>query len=180
MNKKLTTKVKPIIDDLKSICNESDLSKDGKHCEIIAEMLLYKFMNNIFIYEVQRIEGYFDTTEDKLKAMSNEEYDMVLRMLPPRVVRFNRDHYLSSLYFSQDKERFAAHFIDKIKSFESLNVKLFTNGDSGVEGVYLFNDLFNFVTKNPNCDDFCRAMVKTLYKSSWICVQSDDDNAQLF
>jgi type I restriction enzyme M protein len=142
-----------------------------------ADYALYKFMNNIFIYEVQRIEGFFDTTEEKLNAMSNEEYDMVLSMLPPMVVRFNREHYLSSLYFSQDKEIFSAHFIDKLKSFESLNAELFTKSDSGVEGVYLFNDIFNYVTKNPNCDDFCRAIVKTLYKSSWICVQTEEDNA---
>lgn len=177
MSKKHTTKAKQLIDDLKSICIKYDLSKDGADSRIIAEMLLYKFMNDLFIYEIQHIEGYFETTEENLYAMSNEDYDTVLHILPSSVVRFSREHYLSSLYFSQSQENFSEHFIDKIKCFELLNVKLFTKFDSGDEKMYLFNDIYNYVTKNPDCDDFCKAIVKTLYKSNWICIQTEDDNA---
>ncbi len=58
MNTLLTTKMKQLVDDLKSICANHGLGNDGNEYKIITEVFLYKFMNDKFFYEVRRLDGY--------------------------------------------------------------------------------------------------------------------------
>lgn len=163
MNNKLTTKTKQLVDDLKSICANHGLGNDGNEYKIITEVFLYKFMNDKFFYEVRRIEGYADATEEKLKAMPDESYEMVFLMLPPNVARLNREHYLSSLYNTQNQEQFAKLFDDTMRSLALLNAEIFSVGTAGGEKVRLFGGISNFVTEEAKRDGFCRAIINKLF-----------------
>lgn len=163
MNQKLTAKTKHLVDDLKSICANHGLGNDGNEYKIITEVFLYKFMNDKFFYETRRIEGYTVVTEEKLKAMSDEDYEMLLLMLPPSVARLNREHYLSSLYNAQNQEQFAKLFDDTMRSLAQLNAEIFSVGTAGGEKVRLFGGISNYVTEESKRDGFCRAIINKLF-----------------
>lgn len=163
MNNLLTTKTKQLVDDLKSICANHGLGNDGNEYKIITEVFLYKFMNDKFFYEVRRLDGYADMTEDKLKALPEDDYEMVKLLLPPSVARLDREHYLSNLYNSQNSEQLAKLFDDTMKSLASLNADIFSVGTAGGQKVRLFGGISNYVTEESKRDGFCRAIINKLF-----------------
>lgn len=167
MNTLLTTKTKQLVDDLKSICANHGLGNDGNEYKIITEVFLYKFMNDKFFYEVRRLDGYVDMTEEKLKAMREDDYEMVKLLLPPSVARLDREHYLSNLYNSQTREQFAKLFDDTMKSLASLNADIFSVGTAGGEKVRLFGGISNYVTEESKRDGFCRAIINKLFNCNF-------------
>jgi type I restriction enzyme M protein len=163
MNNGLSTKTKQLVDDLKSICANHGLGNDGNEYKIITEVFLYKFMNDKFFYEVRGVDGYSDVTEEKLKSLSDDDYDMLLLMLPPSVARLNREHYLTNLYNSQNRPQFAALFDDTMRSLASLNAGIFSVGTAGGEKVRLFGGISGYVTEESKRDGFCRAIINKLF-----------------
>ena len=163
MSNSLTVKTKQLVDDLKSICANHGLGNDGNEYKIITEVFLYKFMNDKFFHEVQRVKGYADMTEEKLKALSDDDYDMLLLMLPPTVARLNREHYLSHLYNSQNSEQFAKLFDDTMRALAAMNADIFSVGTAGGEKVRLFGGISNYVTEDSKRDGFCRAIINKLF-----------------
>jgi type I restriction enzyme M protein len=120
-------------------------------------------MNDKFFHEVRRIKEYAKLTEEKLKAMSDKDYEMVLLMLPASAARLNREHYLSNLYNAQNREQFAKLFDDTMRSLASLNADIFSVGTAGGEKVRLFNGISNYVTEESKRDGFCRAIINKLF-----------------
>jgi len=167
MNNNLTIKTKQLVDDLKSICANHGLGNDGNEYKIITEVFLYKFMNDKFFYEVRRVPGYIDATEEKLKSLSDNDYDMLLLMLPPNVARLNREHYLSNLYNSQNRPQFAKLFDDTMQSLALLNAEIFSVGTAGGEKVRLFGGISNYVTEESKRDGFCRAIINKLFECNF-------------
>jgi type I restriction enzyme M protein len=163
MNINLTAKTKQLVDDLKSICANHGLGNDGNEYKIITEVFLYKFMNDKFFYEVRRIEGYTDATEEKLKAMSEDDYEMLKLMLPEGIARLNREHYLSNLFNAQTREQFAKLFDDTMQSLGALNAEIFSVGTAGGEKVKLFGGISKYVTEESKRDGFCRAIINKLF-----------------
>lgn len=167
MNNLLTTKTKQLVDDLKSICANHGLGNDGNEYKIITEVFLFKFMNDKFFYEVTRLDGYAEMTEDKLKSIPEDDYEMVKLLLPPSVARLNREHYLSNLYNAQNSEQFAKLFDDTMKSLASLNADIFSVGTAGGEKVRLFGGISNYVTEESKRDGFCRAIINKLFNCNF-------------
>jgi type I restriction enzyme M protein len=163
MNNNLTTKTKQLVDDLKSICANHGLGNDGNEYKIITEVFLYKFMNDKFFHEVRAINGFADATDEKLKTISEADYDMLLLMLPPSVARLNREHYLSNLYNEQNSEQYAKFFDDTMRSLATLNADIFSVGTAGGERVRLFGGISNYVTEESKRDGFCRAIINKLF-----------------
>ncbi|MDR2343168.1 MAG: type I restriction-modification system subunit M, partial [Spirochaetaceae bacterium] len=163
MNTGLTTKTKQLVDDLKSVCANHGLGNDGNEYKIITEVFLYKFMNDKFFHEVHRIKKYAKLTEEKLKTMSDEDYEMVLLMLPASAARLNREHYLSNLYNAQNREQFAKLFDDTMRSLALLNAGIFSVGTAGGERVRLFSGISGYVTEESKRDGFCRAIINKLF-----------------
>lgn len=167
MNNLLTIKTKQLVDDLKSICANHGLGNDGNEYKIITEVFLFKFMNDKFFYEVRRLDGYAKMTEDKLKVMPEDDYEMVKLLLPPSVARLNREHYLSNLYNAQNSEQFAKLFDDTMKNLASLNADIFSVGTAGGEKVRLFGGISNYVTEESKRDGFCRAIINKLFNCNF-------------
>lgn len=167
MNAELTTKTKQLVDDLKSTCANHGLGNDGNEYKIITEVFLYKFMNDKFFYEVRLLDGYSDMTEGKLKALSDDDYEMVLMMLPPGVARLNREHYLSNLFNAQNNEQFAKYFDDTMRSLGTFNAEIFAVGTAGGEKIKLFSGISNYVTEESKRDGFCRAIINKLFNCNF-------------
>ncbi|MDR2105066.1 MAG: type I restriction-modification system subunit M [Deferribacteraceae bacterium] len=167
MNNTLALKTKQLVDDLKSICANYGLGNDGNEYKIITELFLYKFMNDKFFYEIRRLDGCSAMTEERLSALSDEDYKMLFLQLPPSAARLNKEHYLSNLFNSNNTSQFAKLFDDTMKSLAALNADIFSVGTAGGEKVSLFNGISQYVTEDGKRDQFCCAIINKLFNCNF-------------
>lgn len=80
MSAEFTKKTKDLIDGLKGTCANFGLGNDGNESKIITQVFLYKFMNDKFGYELQKIDPRFATATSWEKEVSSMEEDEFLKV----------------------------------------------------------------------------------------------------
>lgn len=156
-------KTKVLIDDLKSVCANYGLGNDGNEFKIITQVFLYKFLNDKFVYEIKQLDENIanaDNWEDALKALSADEYEMLIMQLSESSAVISPDHYISSLFNKQDKPNFADIFDTTLTDIARDNSEIFSVLTEGGEKIVLFENLSKYVTDNR--DQFCKAIVNKL------------------
>src|SRR5680860_853259 len=99
------SKAKTLIDELKGVCANYGLGNDGNEFKIITQVFLYKFLNDKFVYEVKKKDKEVAKAEDweaVLKAKSDEDYEMLMAMLPESTARMQPEHFIPHLFRLQD------------------------------------------------------------------------------
>jgi Type I restriction-modification system methyltransferase subunit len=170
MNIQLTTKTKQLVDSLKSICANHGLGNDGNEYKIITEVFLYKFMNDKFFFEIRNLDAKYakaENLEEAMHSLSDDDYDMLLLMLPAGTAKLKREHYLSNLFNNQYKEEFSKLFDDTMRDLAAFNSDIFSVGTAGGEKIRLFSGISNYVTEEGKRDGFCRAIVNKLFEYSF-------------
>jgi type I restriction enzyme M protein len=71
---KLEAKIEEIIDDLKGICSQNGLSNQASEERIITTIFLYKFLNDKFMYNLQRFSKEIEM--DFFEVLKNENDEM--------------------------------------------------------------------------------------------------------
>ncbi len=159
---------KALIDDLKSVCADYGLGNDGNEFKIITQVFLYKFLNDKFIYEVKNIDPEIansDSVGDALKALSDDEYDMLTLQLGESTAQISSDQLLSALFLQQNEPNFADIFDQTLLGVARRNSGVFSAVTDGGEKIALFENISKYVTDNR--DDFCRALINKLVRFSF-------------
>jgi type I restriction enzyme M protein len=154
---------KTLIDDLKSVCANYGLGNDGNEFKIITQVFLYKFLNDKFVYEIKQLDDNIakaENWEDALKALSEDEYEMLIMQLNENTAVISPDHFISSLFNKQDKPNFADIFDSTLTDIARDNSDIFSVLTEGGEKIVLFENLSKYVTDNR--DQFCKAIVNKL------------------
>lgn len=170
MTLQIISKTKQLVDALKSICANHGLGNDGNEYKIITEVFLYKFMNDKFFYDVRKLDSKYENAgnlEETLRGLSNDDYDMLLMMLPASTAKLKREHYLSNLFNTQNREQFAKYFDDTMRDLANFNADIFAVGTAGGEKIRLFSGISNYITEENKRDGFCRAIVNKLFEFSF-------------
>ena len=165
-----TSQTKELIDSLKGICASYGLGNDGNEFKIITQTFLYKFMNDKFGYEVKKLRPELKTAESwekVLNSLSDEDYRLLSKKLPPESAKLNPEHFISFLYGKQNTSEFAKLFDDTLRSIAILNADIFSiKSDSGQKDK-MFDELSNYISDSSKRDDFCRALVNQLVNFSF-------------
>jgi len=154
---------KALIDDLKSVCANYGLGNDGNEFKIITQVFLYKFLNDKFVHEVKQIDETIsnaESWENALKALSEDEYEMLLMQLSESTARISPDHFISSLFTKQNEPNFADTFDTTLTDIARDNSDIFSVLTEGGEKIVLFENISKYVTDKR--DDFCKAIVNKL------------------
>ena len=159
-----SSQTKELIDNLKGICTSYGLGNDGNEFKIITQVFLYKFMNDKFGYEIKLKDEKLrnaDNWEQLIATYSDDQYEMLLMSLGT-TAQLKREHYLSFLFKSQDKEQFAKLFDDTLRDIAIFNNDIFSvKTDTGAK-IILFDPLSQFISDSSKRDDFCKALVNQL------------------
>lgn len=161
-------KTKELIDDLKSVCANYGLGNDGNEFKIITQVFLYKFLNDKFIYEVKKKDKEVADAKDweaALKAKSDEEYEMLMAILPESTARMRPEHFIPYLFRLQDKPKFAEAFDNTLLDIAKENSDIFSVITEGGEKVVLFENISKYVTDKR--DEFCKAIINKLIHFSF-------------
>lgn len=167
-NVELETKIKALIDDLKSVCANYGLGNDGNEFKIITQIFLYKFINDKFIYESKITNEALRAASDwqeSFESMNDEEIEMLLMQLNPNTARLRPSQFISKLYKRQNEPRFADIFDSTLLEIATENSEIFSVKTFGGERVVLFESLSRYVTDNR--DEFCKALVNKLVNFSF-------------
>jgi len=158
-----TEQTKILIDNLKSVCANYGLGNDGNEFKIITQVFLYKFLNDKFIHEIKQLDDNIKNAaswEDALKALSNDEYEMLMMQLSESTARISPDHFITSLFNKQDEANFADIFDSTLTDIARENSDIFSVLTDGGEKIVLFENLSKYVTDKR--DEFCKAIVNKL------------------
>jgi type I restriction enzyme M protein len=154
---------KKLIDDLKSVCANYGLGNDGNEFKIITQVFLYKFLNDKFVYGIKQLDeriGNAESWEDALKALNDDEYEMLMMQLSENTARISPDHFISTLFSKQNEPNFADIFDTTLVDVARANSDIFSVLTDGGEKIVLFENLSKYVTDKR--DDFCKAIVNKL------------------
>jgi type I restriction enzyme M protein len=124
-------------------------------------------MNDKFFHQVRCTDGYADATEEKLRTLSDREYEKLLLRIPASVARLYPKHYLSGLYNSQNREQFSKLFDDAMRDLAQVNAEIFSVGTAGGEKIRLFGGISNYITEESKRDGFCRAIINRLFECNF-------------
>lgn len=141
MNSEYTTKVKWLVDELKNICAHNWLWGDANEYKIVTQAFLYKFINDKFLYEVQKINPKLKEYKD-LEALSDSEYDKMLEFkIGTTSAHLKPKHLLSYLFSQQDQDDFAKTFDETLNDIAVNNNKIFSVHTDGNTEIRLFEEL---------------------------------------
>jgi len=163
LNQNFTTQTKALIDDLKSVCANYGLGNDGNEFKIITQVFLYKFLNDKFVHEIKQLDDNIakaESWEDALKALSEDDYEMLMMQLSESTARISPDHFISSLFARQNEPKFADIFDSTLTDIARDNSEIFSVLTDGGEKIVLFESLSKYVTDKR--DEFCKALVNKL------------------
>jgi type I restriction enzyme M protein len=165
-----TLQTKQLIDNLKAVCAQYGLGNDGNEFKIITQVFLYKFINDKFSYEVRRADKRLANNDDwerELASYTSDEYEMLLMSLPPASAKLRRDHFLSNLYNTQNREEFAKYFDDTLRDIAIFNNDIFSVQTDAGTRISLFDELSTFIADSSRRDNFCRAIINPLANFSF-------------
>jgi type I restriction enzyme M protein len=104
---------KALIDDLKSVCANYGLGNDGNEFKIITQVFLYKFLNDKFAHEVQKIDSKLakaDNWEAELSKYTADDFEMLTLQLNASTAILKPEQFISSLFERQNEAKFADLF----------------------------------------------------------------------
>ena len=180
-----TQKTKALIDSLKSICANYGLGNDGNEFKIITQSFLYKFLNDKFAFEAKKIAPAIAASakwEEALKAMNDEEFEMLQLQMGGDTARLKPQHFISHLFSQQNAPDFAKLFDDTLIDIAVQNNEVFAVKTDGGAKVVLFDRLSEYIADPSKRDDFCRAIINKLVEFSFerIFTQKFDFYAVIF
>ena len=171
---KFSTQVRELIDNLKSVCANYGLGNHGNEYTIITQFFLYKFLHDKFVYEIKNVDselGKSDNWEQKIKDLSDDEYEFLTMKLNEGTAVLRPEHLISNLFTKQNQANFAHIFDKTLIDIARDNKDIFSVSTGGGEKISLFEDMSKYVTDNR--DDFFRAMINKLVALSFENVFSE-------
>jgi type I restriction enzyme M protein len=159
---------KALIDNIKKVCANFGLGNDGNEFKVITQVFLYKFLNDKYVFELKKLDKRLsdvENWEDVFATFSEKEVTKLNMRLKPSVAKIRPDHFISSLFNSQDKPNFAEIFDTTLTDIAKDNSDIFSVLTEGGEKIVLFENLSKYVTDNR--DQFCKAIVNKLVDFSF-------------
>ena len=153
-------KIKSLIDNLKSICRTAGLGNSGNEYEIITQVFLYKFLNDKFLYEIEKKIPRTHNLENELKKFKKDKYEMLLMELEPNIARLKPKQFISTIYERQNEKDFSKIFDSNLLEIANDNNEIFSVLTSDGKKIVLFEEISEHV--NDKKDKFCKALINEL------------------
>ena len=132
---------------------------------------MYKFLNDKFIYEVQQADEELknsENVEQALNIMSEDDYEMLMMLLPPATAKLKREHFISYLFNHKNDEKFNELFDSTLWDISNTNLDVFSVSTGSGDKIRLFDqNLSQNVTESNRRSDFCKAMIDKLVTFSF-------------
>ena len=158
-------RTRELIDSLKAICAAYGLGNDGNEFKIITQVFLYKFLNDKFAFEANKIRPELanaESWEAAIAAMNPDDREMLQMQMGPDTARLKPEHFIAHLFGRQNAPEFAKLFDDTLRDIAVTNNDIFAVKTDGGAKITLFDRVSEFITDTSKRDAFCRAIINKL------------------
>lgn len=114
-------KIEGMIDELQGLCSQQGLSNTASEEEVVTTVFLYKFLNDKFMYNLNKFGEDIGETVEELLANENDELDAFYDEHSQDVM-FRTEDTIESLVKHVSKENFYEHFdaaLERISNYEA-------------------------------------------------------------
>lgn len=134
-----SNKAKQLIDDIKGICVNAGLGGDANEYKIVTQSFLYKFINDKFLFEINKINSKLTSYKD-LKKISQNDYDLLMIKLGTKAAHLKPEHLLEYLFQHLNDNGFAKMLDDTLNDIAVDNSDIFSVRTSGNTEIRLFEE----------------------------------------
>lgn len=100
--------------------------------------------------------------------MSEDDYEMLMMLLPPATAKLKREHFISYLFNHKNDEKFNELFDSTLWDISNTNLDVFSVSTGSGDKIRLFDqNLSQNVTESNRRSDFCKAMIDKLVTFSF-------------
>ena len=114
-------KIESMIDELQGLCSQQGLSNTASEEEVVTTVFLYKFLNDKFMYNLNKFGEDIGETVEGLLANENDELDAFYDEHSQDVM-FRTEDTIESLVKHVSKDNFYEHFdaaLERISNYEA-------------------------------------------------------------
>lgn len=114
-------KIESMIDELQGLCSQQGLSNTASEEEVVTTVFLYKFLNDKFMYNLNKFGEDIGETVEELLANENDELDAFYDEHSQDVM-FRTEDTIESLVKHVSKDNFYEHFdaaLERISNYEA-------------------------------------------------------------
>lgn len=161
-------KARHLIDDIKGICVTAGLGGDANEYKIVTQSFLYKFLNDKFLFETQKLDPSLQSFED-FKKLDQNKYDLLMIKLGTKAAHLKPEHLIENLFHHQNDSGFAKLFDDTLNDIAVDNSDIFSVKTAGNTEIRLFEErlIQSAVTDTSNHDSTAKEIINKLSNSKF-------------
>lgn len=158
-----TEKIKALVDDLKGICQNNWLWWDANEYKIVTQSFLYKFLNDKFLHEIQKVNPSLQGYED-IKKLSDSEYSLLLMRVGVNSAKLKPEHLLTYLFEHQNDDDIAKKFDETLNDIAVQNTSIFSVHTGQNTDIRLFEETLiqSSVSDKQNHNKVARGIINKL------------------
>ena len=163
----LEVKIESMIDDLQGLCSQNGLSNTAGEELVVTNVFLYKFLNDKYIYNLEKFADEIGETKEELLKNENHELDGLYDSHPTDVV-FHEEDTIEYLINRVKQDGFSKKFddaLERISNYEA-NDK-FKVKTSGGEMQPLFSRITETIIDSKKRDAFAAAIFGIISESKF-------------
>lgn len=167
-NTDFSIKAKQLIDNIKGICVNAGLGGDANEYKIVTQSFLYKFLNDKFLYEINKLNPSINNYDD-LKSLSENDYELLIIKLGTKSAHLKPEHLLEYLFKEQNKSGFAKLFDETLNDIAVNNSDIFSVHTAGNTEIRLFDEslIQRSVSDSSKHDETARQIINKLADSKF-------------
>jgi len=165
---KFSINARQLIDDIKGICVSAGLGGDANEYKIVTQSFLYKFINDKFLFEVNKINSSLKSYED-LRKLDQNDYDLLLIKLGTKAAHLKPEHLIEFLFQHQNDNGFAKLLDDTLNDIAVDNSDIFSVRTAGNTEIRLFEEelIQDAVSDKSKHDPTAKELINKLANSKF-------------
>lgn len=163
-----SNKAKQLIDDIKGICVSAGLGGDANEYKIVTQSFLYKFINDKFLFEINKLNPGIKSYED-LIALKQNDYDLLMIKLGTKSAHLKPEHLIEYAFQHQNDSGFAKLLDDTLNDIAVDNSDIFSVKTAGNTEIRLFEEMLiqRSVTDVSKHDSTAKDLINKLANSKF-------------
>lgn len=173
--------IKLLINNIRNVCKTSGLGGDANEYKIVTQSFLYKYINDKFIYEVEKVDSKI-TSYESLKNLNENEYEILLIKIGNNSAHLKPEHLLTHLFLKQDSSDFDKLFDETLNDIAILNNDIFSVHTGENTDIRLFDEelLAKSLDDKSIRKDFAKEIINALAEAKFDFKEMFDEGFDFF
>ncbi len=160
--------IKLLINNIRNVCKTNGLGGDANEYKIVTQSFLYKYINDKFMYEVEKIDPNLNSF-DKLKKLNKNQYELLLIKIGNNAAQLKPEHLLTYLFSKQNASDFDKIFDETLNDIAILNNDIFSVHTGENTNIRLFDEelLAKSLDDKSVRKDFAKEIINALAEAKF-------------